>query len=217
MHIAVAEDRLASCVATEPSACDESSSSSEETLDIDQRPLKRRRLLLTTPPPAEVRVPSTVVKGTPFPRTTPKGSQKTTSFTYDIPPPSTRELLGSLEALGVPQKIYRDPFYSNEEDVPDFAREYAGLVYQLKGGDGVGNLEEWENTSGIQSLPVSDKLHGRDVHGWEYAGLPPGQNEVKRWLRENPIDKVVVAPKKSSQVRLSSPRFENVLIHLVPL
>ncbi|KAH7930979.1 hypothetical protein BV22DRAFT_1053576 [Leucogyrophana mollusca] len=107
---------------------------------------------------------------------------------YTIPPPSVSALLGSAEDYGIPSQIYRNPFYSKKSDAPDHPREYAGLLYHLKGGDGLDTLQDWQNT--WESCP---NVKGRDilissyvVGGWEYAGCPPSIREAKRWLRNNP-------------------------------
>lgn len=106
---------------------------------------------------------------------------------YTPPPPSTSELLGTLEQFGLQARIYRDPFYSKKADVPDGPREYAGLVYRLKGGGGFGSLEEWQaNESHIRSASKATRL-SVPCSGWEYASTPPSVREVKKWLEENPL------------------------------
>ncbi|EPQ60815.1 DNA/RNA polymerase, partial [Gloeophyllum trabeum ATCC 11539] len=107
------------------------------------------------------------------------------------PPPSASTLLSTLDNYGLPAKIYRDPYYSNEADVPEKPREYAGLVYHLKGGEDVANLEEWQCGSscdypGLQKsdMPQFDRM---GVGGWEYASSPPSRREVEKWLRTTSV------------------------------
>ncbi|KDN50317.1 hypothetical protein RSAG8_01653, partial [Rhizoctonia solani AG-8 WAC10335] len=64
-------------------------------------------------------------------------------YEYNRRPPSAKELVESLTDYGLPSKIYRVPYYSNEEDVPEQPMRYAGRVYHIKGGTGVGSLEHW--------------------------------------------------------------------------
>ena len=108
-------------------------------------------------------------------------------FVYAPPPPSTSELLSTLEGFGLPRRIYRDPFYSKKCDVPDGPREYAGLVYRLKGGGGLHALEEWQ--ASVDHIPSASKATRLSVScsGWEYASVPPSIRQVKKWLEENPL------------------------------
>ena len=108
-------------------------------------------------------------------------------FVYAPPPPSTSELLSTLEQFGLPQRIYRDPFYSKKADGPDGPREYAGLVYRLKGGAGLDTLEEWQASE--NHISSSSKVTRLSVpcSGWEYASIPPSVRQVWKWLEENPL------------------------------
>lgn len=100
-----------------------------------------------------------------------------------------------LNDLGLPNKIYTDPHYSNELDTPDHPREYAGLVYYIQGGSGISTLKEWDDGSGATRLKFSHvKLDAAGTSGWEYASLPPSVREVKRWLKMNALSQVI--PKK---------------------
>jgi DNA polymerase zeta len=106
---------------------------------------------------------------------------------YAPPPPSTSELLSTLEQSGLPRRIYRDPFYSKKADVPDGPREYAGLVYRLKGGGGLDTLEEWRASE--NHISSSSKVTRLSVpcSGWEYASTPPSVRQIRKWLEENPL------------------------------
>ncbi|KDQ63750.1 hypothetical protein JAAARDRAFT_53942 [Jaapia argillacea MUCL 33604] len=103
------------------------------------------------------------------------------SFAYAVPPPSKSELVSTVDDFGVPSKVYRDPYYSRESDAPDKPREYAGLVYHLKGGSGMAVLEEWETNA--PAFPECGGTATGAVCGWEYAGSPPSVREVERWLK----------------------------------
>ena len=102
------------------------------------------------------------------------------SYVYAIPPPSTTELLESLDVYEIPFKIYRAPHYSNARDAPKRPREYGGRVFRLQGGQGIKNLEKWSNPL------FGDPASGEDITGitgWEYASHPPSVREVKEWLK----------------------------------
>ncbi|KAK0210432.1 hypothetical protein DFS33DRAFT_1458357 [Desarmillaria ectypa] len=101
-------------------------------------------------------------------------------FEYARQPPSISDLLGSLHTHNIPSKIYRVPFYSKENDAPERPREYAGLVYHLKGGEGIKNLQAWEPIGSETSL-----VEVGDVQGWEYAGHPPSMASVRAWLKSD--------------------------------
>jgi len=72
----------------------------------------------------------------------------TKAYVYSPAPPSTSELLISIEQYNIQSKVYRDPHYSKEIDAPEKPKEYAGLLYHLKGGQGPGILEEWGHEAG---------------------------------------------------------------------
>ncbi|EKM61040.1 uncharacterized protein PHACADRAFT_204189 [Phanerochaete carnosa HHB-10118-sp] len=176
----------------------DASSASFANLPETPRPRKRRKLDLSnlhTPVAASSQATS-VPKGTPFPPASLKTPSRTSSHEYRLPPPTTSELLATLDACGVPAKVYQDPFYSNEEDAPEHAREYAGLVYNLKGGTGISALEEWaghEPSSGLR------KLDNTGVYGWEYASVPPsivGPTQVNRYgMKASPPTRPVARDK----------------------
>jgi hypothetical protein len=122
------------------------------------------------------------------------------SFRYALPPPGSLGLLTSMEHHCIPPKLYRDPHYSRAMDAPEGLREYAGLVYYLKGGDGLAVLEPWDCESG-QTLRCYGFLDLRSISGWEFAGCPPSVRTAKIWLHSS-ASKLLAkenAPKKATQ------------------
>lgn len=113
-------------------------------------------------------------------------------FVYILPPPRASDLIANIAEFGLPNKVYRDPYYSRESDAPERPREYAGLLFHLKGGDGLSLLEEWRNIEPFsttkQDIPMRT-LNRTGVGGWEYASSPPSVRQVRRWLLENPNSK----------------------------
>ncbi|TBU65073.1 hypothetical protein BD310DRAFT_944016 [Dichomitus squalens] len=107
-------------------------------------------------------------------------------YIYGCRPPTSAELVSSTDQYGIPSKIYRPPHYSKENDAPERPREYAGLVFHLKGGDGVGILEEWQSGEGVPSVSgePARPLDPTGVGGWEYASAPPSVRQVRKWLKE---------------------------------
>ena len=172
----------------------------------EYRQTKRQKLESTQMPPPELPhlasslpSPSKAVLLTPAKSCQEKGNQ----FEYMHTPPSVSELISTLHMYNMPTKIYQAPHYSIESDAPERPREYAGLVYHLKGGTGIAILDEWENEPAMPRLPwQSGKLSNRCIHGWEYAGVPPSVRQVKVWLKENRAWNAVNKRKGASQVRL---------------
>ncbi|KDQ07690.1 hypothetical protein BOTBODRAFT_149069 [Botryobasidium botryosum FD-172 SS1] len=114
-----------------------------------------------------------------------------TTFTYRFQPPSVSDLLSSLDAYDIPSRVYRDPFYSNIRDAPDRPREYMGRTFLLKGGTGIGSLEEWQKPGDKQPRRKSTDrtpLVAKGVSGWEYASNPPSASEVRQWLAQTRIE-----------------------------
>ncbi|KAF8078614.1 hypothetical protein FPV67DRAFT_1465830 [Lyophyllum atratum] len=107
-------------------------------------------------------------------------------YEYAVPPPSAVNLRNSLDDYDVPRKIYRPPHYSLISDVPERPKEYAGLLFRLKGGEGITHLDIWDDSvqSTVQSEWLSPLL-STGIGGWEYASSPPSVKEVKRWLAVN--------------------------------
>ncbi|KAJ3575642.1 hypothetical protein NP233_g970 [Leucocoprinus birnbaumii] len=118
-------------------------------------------------------------------------------FTYSRVPPSRADLIASLEAYKLPMKVYKSPFYSNEYDAPERPREFAGLVYHLKGGEGIASLEDFVLISPQE--PPSQLCYSKPVFepqlGWEYASLPPSRKSVGRWAKQEQLTQ-----KKAEQV-----------------
>ncbi|PSS37734.1 hypothetical protein PHLCEN_2v427 [Hermanssonia centrifuga] len=184
--------------------------------DFEMRPRKRQRLSSVPPsvnalpsslPASSSHITSSRPFGTPFPRIKAQASTNIRVYTYAATPPSVSELLSSLQAHGIPTKIYQDPWYSIESDAPEHPREYAGLVYHLKGGTGTSILKEWSSTEDTTQKDI--KLHPDGISGWEYASAPPSTKEVRRWLEFNKLPSPVRKPKKPSQARLSPPAHQH--------
>ncbi|KAJ3760352.1 hypothetical protein EV360DRAFT_93611 [Lentinula raphanica] len=128
------------------------------------------------------------------------------TYQYSKPPPSTTQLLSTFEELGLKDRIYRAPYYSDEKDVPLKRREYAGLVYHLKGGEGIAHLDDWVVEASLKEEGHSN-VTPADVEvetgGWEYASAPPSAKEVRKWLRshEGQLPQISVIPSRTQASR----------------
>ncbi|EER38660.1 polymerase zeta subunit [Histoplasma capsulatum H143] len=114
--------------------------------------------------------------------------------------PSRSEVLTTMQADGRPSIIYQGPHYSNEEDVPDRAREYAGREFKLESTT-VPYLPLFDLT-GYSPALFGDKpsiIINRDafekennklrkscsLRTWEFAPTAPSRSEVVEWLEED--------------------------------
>jgi DNA polymerase zeta len=106
-------------------------------------------------------------------------------YTYAHTPPSISQLLENMELNGIPSKIYRPPFHSNDSDVPERPREYGGLLHPLKGNhESLKYLDDWEEHDSYPS-PTKGVITGSAVPyatGWEYSGSPPSVKQVRKYL-----------------------------------
>ena len=119
-------------------------------------------------------------------------------YQYSRVPPTTVDLISTMEFHGLPSKIYQDPYYSVDSDASDHPWEFAGLSYHIKGGTGIGVLEEWQEGGASFSKVISADTR---LWGWEYASSPPSIREVRRWWKtEGQHLRTMESGQKSSQV-----------------
>ncbi|KAF8168090.1 hypothetical protein B0H34DRAFT_786325 [Crassisporium funariophilum] len=111
------------------------------------------------------------------------GTTNPNRYVYFRPPPSLPELKDSLQVLALPYKLYQAPFYSQDDDIPELAKEYAGLSYRLKGGQGIATLKEWTTNELGEAFKGSNgslPLNSSGIGGWEYTSHPPSFKEVRQ-------------------------------------
>ncbi|KAI2468146.1 hypothetical protein F4781DRAFT_281683 [Annulohypoxylon bovei var. microspora] len=117
-------------------------------------------------------------------------------FIFDQPPPPPEEVLSTMGSLDRPSVIYQDAFYSNEKDVPQRVREYAGQEFRLESNT-LPFLPDFDPTGespasyGAKSdLPYDADREERaykklrqecSLRSWEIAEPPPSFNEVQSW------------------------------------
>ncbi|KAF9481424.1 hypothetical protein BDN70DRAFT_831218 [Pholiota conissans] len=123
-------------------------------------------------------------------------TRSSNSYAYSVQPPPPKELIAELTYVGLPSKLYQAPFYSRDEDIPDSAKEYAGLMYHLKGGQGIATLDDWSTGEskhegeGQRHWCPSVMLDASGVGGWEYASHPPSIREIRTTLHL--LDKQII-------------------------
>ena len=114
-------------------------------------------------------------------------------YEYAQKPPLVQELVSTADGHGIPNKVYQEVYYSKEADAPDHTKEYAGILFRIRGGTGLSALDEW---SGKDSAPISGLLKLKKgpsrlpriigIGGWEYSRCPPSRREIRSWLTKNP-------------------------------
>ncbi|KAJ7169887.1 hypothetical protein C8R46DRAFT_1162607 [Mycena filopes] len=116
-------------------------------------------------------------------------------YVYALAPPSPTKLLETVEDSGIPRKIYRKPFYSNESDVSDKSRAYGGFVYKVKGNENsLRHLDDWEEHDPFSSTGATPSFISYSS-GWEYSGSPPSVRQIKKFLAST----AAIPPSKKPQ------------------
>jgi DNA polymerase zeta len=134
------------------------------------------------------------------------------------PPPSSVEVVSTMQAYNLPPAIYQNAFYSNEKDVPERPREWAGREFKLESST-VPYLPDFDPTGesdatfGEKQPIIPDKLKQDEEYenrrracrlkSWQIAELPPTYAEVEGWFREEQKSKVIAPEQAGAAV---SPR-----------
>lgn len=129
-------------------------------------------------------------------------------YEYHVRPPTRSDLRDSLPLFNLPQRVYQQAFYSRDVDIPDRTKEYAGLTYRLKGGQGIAHLEEWTSSpiSDPSMCIASTALDPSGVGGWEYAHCPPSRKQVQQF-RDKEFSKSRSKTRFRSQVNPLHPSY----------
>lgn len=131
--------------------------------------------------------------------TRPKNTSRSVSREcyYGLLPPSADLVNGTMEDIGLPPVVYQDAHYSDEQDVPDRAREYAGREFKLQStslpylpvfdptGRSPANFGEHPPiVVDKKKQSVVDRRRARKcrLRNWELATAPPTFDEVREWL-----------------------------------
>ncbi|KAK5053164.1 hypothetical protein LTR84_002138 [Exophiala bonariae] len=134
---------------------------------------------------------------------------------YQARAPSFKEVDSTMWQEGLPDVIYQDAYYSNEEDVPELARQYAGREFKLESTT-VPFLPDFDPsgsslaTFGRKPAILLDQTaeQTRDnqrrkrctISQWSIAQSPPRKVDVEAWLGEYESNEnlAVSAPVKPS-------------------
>lgn len=123
-------------------------------------------------------------------------SSHSSFLVFGMQPPSSHEVVSTMHANGLPTMIYQDAYYSNEVDVPDRAREWAGREFKLESTT-LPFLPDFDHsgtssaTFGERPGIVIDKIKEEaqsktrqrmcTLRSWEIAEPPPTYTEVDLW------------------------------------
>lgn len=114
-------------------------------------------------------------------------------------PPDASDTFSKMARSGNPHIIYQDAYYSDEKDVPEHAREYAGKEFKIE-SDTISYLPDFDPTGtsiaskGEKYGIVVDRVEEEKIHRnqrracnhrvWEIDEPPPTRAEVQNWLEK---------------------------------
>ncbi|RDA88970.1 hypothetical protein CP532_0637 [Ophiocordyceps camponoti-leonardi (nom. inval.)] len=111
------------------------------------------------------------------------------SFIFAAPPPSRADCSAMAEHH-LPDVIYQDAFYSEEKDVPERMREYAGREFRLESNT-LPFLPAFDfgesfssNNSGQDLATGLEQGRACSWRSWEFAQPPPSRQSVVKWLQD---------------------------------
>lgn len=117
---------------------------------------------------------------------------------FCLDPPDPANSASELRQANIPTIIYQDAYYSDEKDVPDRPREYAGREFKIESNT-LPYLPDFDPTGsslashGEKTAAVIDKIIQQkyyqvqrmscDLRIWEIDQRPPARSEILSWLR----------------------------------
>ncbi len=130
------------------------------------------------------------------------GSQnRSLTLFYGCLPPSSETVESTMIHAGLPPVLFQDAYYSNEKDVPDRPREYAGREFKLQSttlpylppfdptGSALANIGEHPPVvldKKTEAAIRRERSQRCNLRHWELSRSPPSFQEVEKWvLQEN--------------------------------
>lgn len=110
-------------------------------------------------------------------------------------PPTASEVCSTMKGFGLPDAVYQDAYYSNEDDVPPRPVEFAGREFRLR-SNALPFLPEFNPTGaaapetepglGAAANALTDAQRRRicTFRSWEIGAPPPTYDEVDSWWKE---------------------------------
>ena len=131
------------------------------------------------------------------------GTLRGRALIFACRPPSKEHVEDTMIEEGLPPVIYRDAYYSEEKDVPERSREYAGQEFKLESST-VPYLPIFDPTGespasrGEKDAIVLDKTKeylkhqkrrwGCNLRHWEIQAKPPTFSDVVEWMKHESSD-----------------------------
>ncbi|OJD37544.1 dna polymerase zeta subunit [Diplodia corticola] len=124
-------------------------------------------------------------------------------------PPTAEAVSSTMLEYGLPPVIYQNAHYSDERDVPDRPREYAGREFKLESTTvpylplfdptGTSPTNFGQKPSIVIDKAKEDFRHRRrsmkcSLLNWELATVPPTYAEVEKWLKEEENERAAPDP-----------------------
>ena len=123
----------------------------------------------------------------------------TSTLVFQARAPASRHVEMTMSEEGLPDVIYRDAYYSNEEDVPDRQREYAGREFKLESST-LPYLPDFDPTGtspatfgrkapvlldhAVEEVADHQRRRRCTIVQWSIADQPPRQSDILAWLRD---------------------------------
>lgn len=111
--------------------------------------------------------------------------------------PNASEVSATLADHGYPSVIYQKAYYSDDQDIPDRARDYGGRVSRLEGSS-IHYLPDFDPSGRSPAMLGEHASSSRDRYQqeqidqrfresctsrvWEFAPVPPSRAEVMEWF-----------------------------------
>ncbi|POS86097.1 hypothetical protein EPUL_001775 [Erysiphe pulchra] len=137
-------------------------------------------------------------------------------FVFQNLPPSISSVISTMQRYNIPSFAYQDAFYSNELDVPERTREWAGREFKLDSLSitflpEFSPLDILEKRSKRPEDVLSCRLKREDLYNkwrrlcglrsWSIAEPPPSRKQVCDWLHMRKIRTLESKPQHSSALR----------------
>jgi len=166
-------------------------SKSDELVDGKCRSCSRTRV--------EIRSPQSNVIGSRLHKAFRIPTSRATLLVASSPPPSS-EISSMMQCTKSPSVIYQEAYYSDERDVPERPREYAGKEFKLEsntlpyladfGPSGMSLASIGQKPGNVINKTAEEKTHQHlrkvcSLRVWEIEEAPPTRVVVQRWLDGN--------------------------------
>jgi len=193
---------------SQQSSSPDKSSQDRKMTDVEKATPAKSSLVSSQKTPTSA-VTASSVKSLPVPSISLRGLSKPvsnrTTLIFQQRSPSTAMVKDTMLKAGLPDVIYQEAFYSNEDDVPDRQREYAGREFKLESAT-VPFLPDFDPTGKSpatfgQKVPIlidqaaeektdSKRRRWCKLLNWSISEQPPSKSKVVAWLEEERRDVV---------------------------